>query len=242
MNSNLKKWLKLKLKYNPMLLLWTKKIINHPFHTLLQIIYGIWITWRITKKFGLKVIYKNKEIIKFSTRVNGRVLIGGYLFVDNCFLWKEDISLICDGDLNIHKSFAIGAGTTLVVTENAILEIIGDEIDIVVLMPNSGITGKTTILCNKYIFIGSQSIIAWNVNIIDSDFHPINGVTGCRDVYIGNNVWIGNSVNILKGAYIPDGSIIGAGSIVRSKLTKKDIYVLDVDLKGLNRDFNWTRY
>lgn len=240
--NNLKKWLKLKLKHNPIFMLWIKKIINHPFSSLLQVIYGIWITWRITKKFGLKIIYKNKGIIRFNTSVSGKVLIGGYLFVDNCFFWKQNISLICDGDINIHKSFAIGADTTFVVTKNAKLEIIGDEIDDFVLMPNSGITGKTTILCNKYIFIGYQSIIAWNVNIIDSDFHPINGVIGCKDIYIGNNVWIGNSVNILKGAYIPDGSIVGAGSVVVGKLAKKDIYVSGIELKGLNRDFNWTRY
>lgn len=240
--NKLKQKLKIRLKSRPLMLLFIKKLINHPFSLFLQLIYGVWITWKLTKKVSLKIIYKNQGIIKFNVRVSGNVLIGGYLFVDNCFLWKQDISLICDGEIDIHKSFAIGADTTLVVTKNAKLEIIGDEIDVNVIMPNSGITGRTTILCGKYIFIGAQSIIAWNVNIIDSDFHPINGVVGCKEVYIGNNVWIGNSVNILKGAYIPDGSIIGAGSIVRIKLTKKDIYVLDVGLKGLNRDFNWTRY
>ena len=73
-------------------------------------------------------------------------------------------------------------------------------------------------ILNQKIIIGDGCWIAWDVNIIDTDFHSIsiNGDTGetVKTVRIGNRVWIGARALILKGVTIGDGAVIAAGSVV----------------------------
>jgi acetyltransferase-like isoleucine patch superfamily enzyme len=81
-----------------------------------------------------------------------------------------------------------------------------------------------TIITSKLsIEIGSGTMVAPNVIIVDSDFHnpwPANErfisstETFDKPVRIGKNVWIGMNSLILKGSLIGDNSIIAAGSVV----------------------------
>lgn len=79
----------------------------------------------------------------------------------------------------------------------------------------------TCITCLKRIEIGSGTLIAANVIVIDADFHEqwppearwLKADEG-RPVVIGRNAWIGMGAMILKGSVIGDNSIIGAGSVV----------------------------
>ena len=74
------------------------------------------------------------------------------------------------------------------------------------------------------ISIGKNTLIGYNVEILDSDFHEINprnrksGNPKSAKVLIGNNVWIGSNSKILKGVNIGDNSIIAAGSIVTKSI------------------------
>ncbi len=81
----------------------------------------------------------------------------------------------------------------------------------------------TSITSRVRVEIGSGAMLAANVIIVDSDFHPHwpprrrrSVVAGEYDapVKLGKNVWIGVGTIILKGAEIGDNSIIAAGSVV----------------------------
>ena len=91
-------------------------------------------------------------------------------------------------------------------------------------------------MCNERITVGKRVVIAYNVTIADSDFHPIDPDQRKRDavaispfgnrsnrpsyasypVIIDDDVWIGIGAIILKGVHIGKGARIGAGAVVTS--------------------------
>lgn len=70
--------------------------------------------------------------------------------------------------------------------------------------------------CTKSIRIGSNTIIGPMVNIIDTNFHPVDmeDRSQSKDIVISDNVWIGRGAVILPGVTIGPNSVIAAGSIV----------------------------
>jgi acetyltransferase-like isoleucine patch superfamily enzyme len=93
----------------------------------------------------------------------------------------------------------------------------------IIIGDNVGLNGTSITSRSKKVEIGSGTMIAPNVIIVDSDFHPpwppenrlhYPGNEYDEEVKIGKNCWIGMNVIILKGVNIGDNSIIAAGSVV----------------------------
>lgn len=90
---------------------------------------------------------------------------------------------------------------------------------------------KLSIICNGgEIHIGKDTLIGYNVCIMNSDFHHLSYLRrkeSCRtykNIHIGDNVFIGNNVQILKGVSIGSNSIVSAGSIVHSNIPECSIF------------------
>jgi len=74
---------------------------------------------------------------------------------------------------------------------------------------------NTQVIAQQEVRIGRDCMISWDVIIMDTDQHCINGdPPTARPVIIGDRVWIGCRAMILKGVHIGDGAVIGAGAIV----------------------------
>lgn len=93
--------------------------------------------------------------------------------------------------------------------------------------------------------IGNRVLISHNVNIHDTDSHPLDKqerAKHARDIFetghpkdnleipsspirIHDDVWIGFNVTILKGVTIGEGSIIGASSVVTSDVPSNTVCV-----------------
>jgi len=95
------------------------------------------------------------------------------------------------------------------------------------------------------IVIGNRVLISHNVNIHDTDAHPIDAkrrfdqtgailTTGhppqiegiiARPVVIGDDAWIGFNASILKGVTIGEGAVVGACSVVTRDVPPYSIVV-----------------
>jgi acetyltransferase-like isoleucine patch superfamily enzyme len=117
------------------------------------------------------------------------------------------IKLAKRSTLDIRGIVRLGVGTLVIVDPGALVEIGGKTF----------VTGNSSILCAERVSMGEECAIAWNVLIMDSDFHRIsNRETMTRPIKIGNHVWIGCGVTILKGVNVGEGAVIAAAALVAS--------------------------
>jgi acetyltransferase-like isoleucine patch superfamily enzyme len=75
---------------------------------------------------------------------------------------------------------------------------------------------RTEIIAEDSVRIGDDTLVSWDVLIMDTDYHEIDGCEKHRPVSIGSGVWIGARASILKGVAIGDGAVIAAGAVVTS--------------------------
>lgn len=193
--------------------------IGRKFHKFLQIcqkysiLKTLWAYVRIPHSRATSIIVAKDVIINLAKAARIQVLKGRFLIGDSDALTRQrtrktEITLANNAQLTLHGDVILYEGVSIRVTEGAQLSI-GDH---------TYINRSASIDCTQEITIGDYCAISDNVQILDSDFHPItyNGKTSMmsKPVHIGNHVWIGRSAIILKGVTIGDGAIVGAGSVV----------------------------
>ena len=84
---------------------------------------------------------------------------------------------------------------------------------------------NTLIVCEDLVEIGENCKIAWDVNIMDSDLHPIDETPIVnKPVRIEDNVWIGCRSIILKGVTIGKGAVVAAGSVVTKNIPPRTVW------------------
>lgn len=88
--------------------------------------------------------------------------------------------------------------------------------------------GRTRINVATSVDIGQDCAIAWDCDILDSDFHRVRNLDGSLSrvsapVVIADRVWIGAGVKILKGTTIGEDSVVAAGAIVSGSFPPKSL-------------------
>ncbi len=93
----------------------------------------------------------------------------------------------------------------------------------IIIGDNVGLNGTSIVSRSKKITIGSGSMIAPNVVIMDSPYHR-NWPPHLRasysendldvDITVGNNVWIGTNCLLLPGANIGSGCVVASRTVV----------------------------
>ena len=154
-----------------------------------------------------------------------RPIINGFVFIHLGRNSKLQIGKGLKINSN-HQSNPIGRSnkTSIYLEPNSHL-IIGDNVGI----------SNSSIYCQKYIRIGSNTIIGGNTVIYDTDFHSIKSTkrrnklddranTISKGVEIGNDVFVGAHTTILKGVKIGNGSVIGSCSLVAKNIPENEIW------------------
>jgi acetyltransferase-like isoleucine patch superfamily enzyme len=140
-------------------------------------------------------------------QINGKLLLGIPLTgILPGFSHKHNtvITLGKNSKLIIHGDVHIGPGCTIRIGENGILELGGKNV----------IAHDTTIIATKKIYIGKNSSVSWNCNLIDDDAHSFFRVDGRKIKRIRKSLIIGDNVGIQMNVVIPSGGVIGNNSII----------------------------
>jgi acetyltransferase-like isoleucine patch superfamily enzyme len=127
------------------------------------------------------------------------------------------------------KFFKICSGCLVNIEDNAVLEVGSGYLNY-----NSHIT------CTNKIRIGTDTRIANEVIITDSDYHQIlrDGHKISKPVDIGDHVWIGMRAIILKGVKIGNGAVIAAGAVVTKDVPARCL-VAGVPAKIIRKNIEW---
>lgn len=196
----------------------------------------------------LKTLYYNSKLLrivkpKFLIGRNSIILLNktskiiieeklsfGILF---CNKQKTLLNVGANATLDI-KNLIVGNGCRISVGENATFKV----------GKNVFINENTRIMVSKKIEIGDNSILGWNVNILDNDRHnvfydDIQQET-TKEIIIKNNVWVGFNSSILKGVTIGEGAIIASNSVVTKDVPPYTL-MAGVPAKIIKKNVKWKR-
>lgn len=211
-----------------------KKIfLQHPSIIFSSILDSVKINRNL--KVNIFTTFKTRIKIKKEAELNvGKAWIGiGITRVGEIFSIKDLKTYITIGKRGIvemGQNVQIGPGCIVNVGSSAKLEIgSGTEI-----------TGDCKILVCEKIKIGENCMIAWNVQIMDTDWHTTSSNKGecISQVEIGDSVWIASGVKIMKGVTIGRGAVIAAGSIVLNDVPCNTLFG-GIPGKVIRENYEW---
>jgi acetyltransferase-like isoleucine patch superfamily enzyme len=176
-------------------------------------------------------------IIESQSLKTGMIHIGyksyGFSRRHDYAIWEQ-----FEGTVIFEGSVHFGKGTFIHIGKDAVLRI----------GKNTGFGGNDKIICDKSITIKENTKVAWDVQIIDTDFRAtMNTVTKTRncfkkEIIIGSQNWLCFGTTILKGSVTPNNCIVGANSIINKDLSQygENIVVgMESNVKVLAKYIGW---
>ena len=142
-----------------------------------------------------------------------------------CVLQMNDNSqLVIDG------SVRVGPGTLISINKNARIEF-GN---------NVYVNSNCKLVSSSSISIGADSVVSWDVEIRDSDFHEMcrDGFEVSKPIVIGSRVWVGSRVSILKGVNVGSGAVIATGAVVTRDVPEKSL-AAGVPARVIRENVTW---
>lgn len=104
------------------------------------------------------------------------------------------------------------------------------------------LNARCLVVVETELHIGAGSQIAWDVMMIDGNFHTID-YPGRKPrppgISIGREVWIGARATILSGATIADGCVVAAGAVVAGRFDEPRTLIAGNPARVVRRDVTW---
>jgi acetyltransferase-like isoleucine patch superfamily enzyme len=132
--------------------------------------------------------------------------------------------------LTINGGVKLARGVVLELQKNASVE----------LGKNLRVNANSWIIASQGIKIGDDTMISWDVEIIDTDFHRMSreGAVMAAPIEIGNHVFVGKHTIVMKGVRIGDGAVVGAGAVV-TRDVPENCLVAGVPARVIKKNVNW---
>jgi len=190
---------------------------------------------------------KNPKIIVKIDGYNNQVIIDdlnqeftGKLYI---YIWGNNSSV------KIGKNFSLGLNLSINLGDSSARDFKIDNVhckigencrfeDVFIQTDNS----------NNTISIGDNCLFSSDVNLYNTDSHPIfDKTTGklincVNDMKIGNSCWLGKGCSILKGVTVPNGTIVGWKSVVSKSIDKEYCAVAGVPAKIVKENVTWDKF
>lgn len=170
---------------------------------------------RVSIKFdvGSRMVLNNRLTLGYNsiTKANGETKIR----------LDENAKIIINGDARIFY------GGDVYLFKDAVLTI-----------GNSYINSNCTLRVTNKVIIGNGCAIAWNVSIMDSEFHCIDGKLNASPIIIEDHVWVGANSTILPGVTVGYGAIVAAGAVVKDNVPPKCL-VAGIPARIIKENVEW---
>lgn len=171
-----------------------RQAIRMPFY-----MYGKW-TFKILEG---SIIVKGSKIRTGMHRLGLDTAGGFFSPARSCLAIHKDATFI------IHPSVRIAQGVSITIQRGATLEA----------KEGCVISDNVKIICTSRVTIGENTRLAWETQLIDSNFHyTYNGdkrIVRRRSVpvYLAANCWFGNRCSIMPGTVTDEGCVFASGSL-----------------------------
>ncbi len=160
-------------------------------------------------------IYYRTELanLKGKIKINGKVRPGMIQFNNfnkeliGTHFWR---SIEIKGEVEFNGWAAFGVGSRFFVGKGAKVVFGNDVI----------LGGRTRLICEESISFGDNIRVAFETQIMDSNFHYLRNINDGKvekctgAISIGSNNWIGNRTSITKGTVTPDYLIVSSNSLL----------------------------
>ena len=103
----------------------------------------------------------------------------------------------------------------------------------------SFVNHRSELIAHERVEIGRHCLLAWDVQVLDSDSHRVDGLPHTAPVVIGDRVWIGCRATVLKGVTIGDGAVVAAGSVVTRDVPARAL-VAGNPARVVREEVTWT--
>lgn len=172
-----------------------------------------------------KIVLDEKELYTGMIRFKSRNV--GVYNPNSIFLWENYGTIVFKGRGTFKAGSAVSVGRNGILT-------FGN---------NFSIGPYNYIVCLEEVNIGENFLGAWEVIILDSDFHHTYNLeknklsVKTKPIKIGNNCWIGTRTMIYKGTEIPNNTIVGGMSVLNKKFDIPSYCLLagnPVEIKATN--------
>ena len=154
--------------------------------------------------------------------------IGIYDMKHNRPVWENSGRVIFEGYA------VIKYGAKIIVGDNATL----------ILGHNFRISSGSVIVCYKSIEFGADCRIAWDTQIIDTDFHKVfdsdsNHLNPDKKIKFGSNCWIGNHCLVQKGTQLGDMVVLSANSMINKVIPESHVILAGSPAKIIRTSIAW---
>lgn len=181
--------------------------------------------------------FTGKIIIKSDNVRFGMIHLGRW---NTIILQRKGFWLKNNGTIIFRGSADLGAGTSIMVANNAILDI-GNRV---------GCAVGLNIDCRYKITINGPTRFGWDVILMDSAMHLTKFIDGrytskgYKEICIGKNNWITTKCIVQAGTRTPDYCIAATGSLLNKDYSNEESYCMmagspaKVKKTGIWRDFD----